>query len=125
MTTPRTQLDFPWHYDEHGRTALTDDDDHLRDMVEQVLFTSPGERVNRPDFGCGLLQLVFVPNSPELAAAVEFTVRAALQRWLGDLLEVQSLEVAAEDGTLRVDLVYVVRRTATTTTATFTREVPA
>ncbi len=79
--------------------------------------------MNRPDFGSGLLQLVFAPNSPELAAALEFTVRASLQRWLGDLLEVQSLEVAAEDGTLRVDLAYAVRRTATTTAATFTREV--
>lgn len=121
--TPRTQLDFPWHYDQHGRTALAGDDDHLRDLVEQVLFTSPGERVNRPDFGCGLLQLVFAPNSPELAAALEFTVRAALQRWLGDLLEVPSLEVAAEDGTLRVDLAYVVRSTGAATAATFTREV--
>ncbi|MET4134336.1 GPW/gp25 family protein [Pseudarthrobacter sp. PvP090] len=119
------QVDFPWHYDEHGRTARTDDNEHLRDMVEQVLFTSPGERVNRPDFGSGLLQLVFAPNSPELAAAVEFGVRASLQRWLGDLLEVQSLTVASDDATLRVDLAYVLRRTGATTTATFTREVMA
>lgn len=123
MTVQTSQIDFPWHYDEHGRTALTDDDDHLRDMVEQVLFTSPGERLNRPDFGCALLQLVFAPNSPELAAALEFTVRASLQRWLGDLLEVQSMVVAAEDGTLRVDLSYAVRRAGTTATATFTRVV--
>ncbi|MGM9474523.1 GPW/gp25 family protein [Pseudarthrobacter sp. YS3] len=121
-----TQVDFPWHYDEHGRTARTDDNEHLRAMVEQVLFTSPGERVNRPGFGCGLLQLVFAPNSPDLAAAgVEFGVRASLQRWLGDLLEVQSLIVASDDATLRVDLAYVVRRTGATTTATFTREVMA
>jgi phage baseplate assembly protein W len=120
-----TQVDFPWHYDEHGRTASTDDSEHLRDMVEQVLFTSPGERVNRPEFGCGLLQLVFAPNSPELAAAVEFTVRASLQRWLGDLLEVQFLTVVSDDASLHVDLAYVVRRTGATTTATFTREVTA
>lgn len=118
-----TQVDFPWHFDEHGRTARADDSDHLRDMVEQVLFTSPGERVNRPDFGCGLLQLVFAPTRPELAAAVEFTVRASLQRWLGDLLEVQSLTVTSDDATLRVDLAYVTRSTGATTTATFTREV--
>jgi phage baseplate assembly protein W len=120
-----TQMAFPWHYDEHGRTARTDDLEHLRDMVEQVLFTSPGERLNRPDFGSGLLHLAFNPNSPELAAAVEFTVRASLQRWLGDLLEVQSLTVASDDATLRVDLSYIVRRTGATTTATFTREVTA
>ncbi|MCD5341568.1 GPW/gp25 family protein [Arthrobacter sp. AK04] len=119
------QVDFPWHYDEHGRTARTNDNEHLRDMVEQVLFTSPGERVNRPDFGSGLLQLVFAPNSPELATAVEFSVRASLQRWLGDLLEVQSLTVASDDATLRVDLAYVLRRTGSTMTATFTREVMA
>lgn len=125
MTELTLQIDFPWHYDDHGRTARTDADEHLRDLVEQVLFTSPGERVNRPDFGCGLLQLVFEPNSPELAAALEFTVRASLQRWLGDLLEVQSLTVTSTDATLSVDLAYLVRRTGTVTTATYTREVSA
>ena len=58
-------IDFPFHSDSRGRTATTDDDDHIRDMIEQFLFTNPGERVNRPDFGSGLLQLVFAPNSPE------------------------------------------------------------
>ena len=81
-------IDFPFHFDGRGRTAATDDDDHIRDMIEQLLFTSPGERVNRPDFGSGLLQLVFAPNSPELAAALQFTMQAALQRWLGDLIDV-------------------------------------
>ena len=72
-------IDFPFHFDGSGRTASTDDDDHIRDMIEQLLFTSPGERVNRPDFGSGLLQLVFAPNSPELAsaAAVHHAGRAA------------------------------------------------
>ena len=82
-------IDFPFHFDDRGRTAPTDDDDHVRDMIEQLLFTSPGERVNRPDFGSGLLQLVFAPNSPELAAAVQFMVQAALQQYLGDLIDVQ------------------------------------
>ena len=90
----------------------TDDDDHIRDMIEQFLFTNPGERVNRPDFGSGLLQLVFAPNSPELAAALQFTIQAGLQRWLGDLIEVQALEVTSEEATLARRLVqYVVRRT--------------
>jgi len=117
------QIDFPFRIDETGRTARTDADDHLRDMVEQVLFTSPGERVNRPDFGCGLLRLVFGPNSPELAATVEFTVRAALQRWLGDVLAVQTLTVTSDDATLRVDLTYVNLATGAPGTATFTQEV--
>lgn len=116
-----TNIAFPWHFDSAGHTATVSDDDHLRDMIEQVLFTNPGERVNRPDFGSGILQLVFAPNSPELAAALEFTMRSALQRWLGDLIEVSSLEVVSEDASLRVDLSYVVRRTAESRSVTFTR----
>jgi phage baseplate assembly protein W len=104
-------IDFPFHFDGHGRTALTSDDDHIRDMIEQFLFTNAGERVNRPDFGSGLLQMVFAPNSPELAAALQFTVQAGLQRWLGDLIEVQSLVVESQDSTLRVEIIYMVRRT--------------
>ena len=63
-------IDFPFHFDSRGHTASTDENDHVRDMIEQLIFTSPGERVNRPDFGSGLLQLIFAPNSPELAAMV-------------------------------------------------------
>ena len=119
--SPTLQLDFPWHFDARGRTATVDDDEHLRDMIEQLLFTSPGERVNRPDFGSGVLELVFAPNSQELAAALQFTMRAALQRWLGDVIEVHDLEVISDDSTLRIDVAYVVRRTAEVRTATFTR----
>jgi uncharacterized protein len=94
------------HVDGRGRLALAAPDDHVRDMIHQVLFTSPGERVNRPDFGCGLLQLVFLPNSEPLAIATEFTVRAALQRWLGDLIKVEKVTVAAVESELRVEVVY-------------------
>jgi uncharacterized protein len=104
-------IDFPFHFDNRGRTATTGDDDHIRDMIEQLIFTNPGERVNRPDFGSGLLQLVFAPNSPELAATLQFSLQAALQRWLGDLIELQELEVTSEEATLRVVVQYVVRRT--------------
>jgi uncharacterized protein len=103
-------IDFPLRFDSRGRSASTDDDDHIRDMIEQLLFTNPGERVNRPDFGSGLQQLVFAPNSPELAAAVKFTLQAALQRWLGDLIELQSLDVTGEDSTLTILIQYLVRR---------------
>jgi len=114
-------VDFPFQFDKRGRTAATTDDDHIRDMIEQFLFTSPGERVNRPDFGSGLLQLVFAPNSPELAATLQVTIQAGLQRWLGDLIEVQKLEVISEDSTLQVDLAYVIRRTQEQQTAQFSR----
>jgi len=117
-------IDFPFHFDHWGRTATTSDDDHIRDMIEQLLFTNPGERVNRPDFGSGLLQLVFAPNSPELAATLQFTMQAALQRWLGDLIDVQALEVISEDASLRVLLQYVVKRSGEQRLATFEQSLP-
>jgi phage baseplate assembly protein W len=103
------QIDFPFHFDALARTAGTTDAEHVRDMIEQLLFTRPGERVMRPDFGSGLMHAVFAPNSPEIASALEFTTRAALQRYLGDLIEVQALSVAADDAVLQVNLVYVLR----------------
>lgn len=116
-------IDFPLHFDSRGRTASCDDSKHVRDLIEQLIFTNPGERVNRPDFGSGLLQLIFAPNSPELAATVQFTLQAAIQRWLGDLIEIRDLEVTSEDSTLTISLVYMIRRTGEEQTATFTQEV--
>jgi len=116
-------LDFPFHFDPRGATAGTDYADHVRDMIEQLLFTNPGERVNRPDFGCGLLQLVFAPNSPELAATLQFTTQAALMQWLGDVIDVRALEVASEDATLRVTLSYALRATGEVQNASFTQGV--
>jgi phage baseplate assembly protein W len=116
-------IDFPLHFDNRGRTAATDDDDHIRDMIEQFLFTNAGERVNRPDFGSGLLQMVFAPNSPEIASALQLTIQAGLQRWLGDVILVQKVEVSSEDSTLRVLVQYVVKRTNQTQTAAFTQNV--
>lgn len=103
-------FDYPFHIDGRGRTACSGSD-HLRDLIEQLLFTSPGERVNRPDFGCGLAQMVFDPNGPEVAAALKFTVLAALQRWLGDVVEVDSLDVTANDAQLKVEIAYRPRGT--------------
>jgi len=114
-------IDFPFHIDHRGRTAAPSDDDHIRDMIEQLLFTNPGERVNRPEFGSGLLQMVFAPNSQELAAALQFTTQAALQQWLGDVIEIQELTVANEEEKLRVEVKYLVRRTQETRTATVNR----
>ncbi len=102
-------IDYPFHFDSRGRTALVDDEGHIRDMIEQFLFTSSGERVNRPDFGSGLLQMVFAPNSSQLAATLQFTIQAGLQKWLGDLIEVISLQVSSEDSTLYVTVLYKLR----------------
>jgi phage baseplate assembly protein W len=118
-------IEFPLQFDGRGRTAATDDDSHIRDMIEQLLFTSPGERVNRPDFGSGLLQMVFAPNSAELAAALQYTTQAALQRYLGDVVDLQSLEVTSQDSTLQVVVKYVIKRTGDARTENFVRSAPS
>jgi hypothetical protein len=104
-------LDYPYHFDGQGRTAQTTNEDHIRDMVEGLLFTAPGERVNRPDFGSGLMQLVFAPNSDELAAATQYLVQGALQQWLGDLIEVEDIQIENADAALVITIRYVVRQT--------------
>jgi phage baseplate assembly protein W len=114
-------IDYPFHFDRHGHTALTDDDDHIRDMIEQYLFTNSGERVNRPDFGSGLLQLVFAPNSPELASTLQFTLQAGLQQWLGDVIEVRKLEVTSLEAKIQVEIQYLVRRIQEVRTTTLVR----
>jgi hypothetical protein len=105
-----TQVEYPFHFDSRGRTAQADENKHIRDLIEQVLFTSPGERVNRPDFGSGLMQLIFAPTSDEQAAATQFMVQGALQQWLGDLIQVESLEVEGEEATLQVTVNYTIKR---------------
>jgi Bacteriophage baseplate protein W len=116
-------LDYPFHVDGAGRTATTDRHDHVRDLVEQLLFTRPGERVNRPDFGSGLMQLVFAPASAELAASLQFTVQAALQQYLAEWIVVEEVEVQTEDSTLRVRVRYRLVDEAESRTEDFTREV--
>jgi phage baseplate assembly protein W len=113
-------IDFPYHFDGLGRTAATDRDDHIRDLIQQVLFTAPGERVMRPDFGSGLLALVFEPNSSALAATTQMLVQAALQQNLAHLIAVQGVEVANDDGALRVDVRYSVLLDRSTHSASFT-----
>jgi len=114
-------LSFPLHFDNNGRTAETDQDRHIRNLIGQVLFTSPGERVNRPDFGCGLLQLVFEPNSDELATTTQFLILGSLQQWLGDLIEVNEVQTEIIDSSLQVTVVYTVRRTQEPKIAHFLR----
>lgn len=126
-------IDYPFHISGRGRTAFTGEtgqpaaasakDEHIRDLIEQLLFTSPGERVNRPDFGSGLMRLVFAPAGDETAAAIQFLVQGALQQWLGDRIQVEAAQVESEDSILRVTVQYVVRRSGDRQTAQFTREV--
>ncbi len=115
--------DFPLHSSSLGRTAVSDEEKHIRAMIEQVLFTSPGERVMRPTFGSGLLQMAFAPNSPELAAATQLLVQGALQQWLGDRIVVEGVQVDSVDASLHVLVQYVIRRTQRRQVAEFSREV--
>ena len=119
-----SHLDFPFHFDASGRSAQTGVADHVRDLVEQLLFTSPGERVMRPDFGSGLLGLVFEPGGPELVATTQHLVQGALQQELGHLIAVETVEVVQDDGTLSVGVSYVALRTQERATASFARSVP-
>lgn len=97
-----TDIAYPFDIDSTGQTASAAADRHLRDLIEQILFTSPGERVMRPNFGAGIAALVFAPSGNALAAALETSAHAALQQGLGQRAEVSAVEVTAEDATLRV-----------------------
>src|SRR5215471_21828637 len=113
-----TTVNFPYQFDGRGRTmdALSN---YIRQLVEQVLFTSPGERVNLPDFGSGLLQLSFAPNSVEMAAATQFTVQAALQKWLSNYITVQSVVASVQEAVLTVTVTYSPLNTDVTEVQTF------
>jgi phage baseplate assembly protein W len=114
-------VNSPYCFDERGRTAEADESAHARDLVEQVLFTAPGERVNRPDFGSGLLRLVFAPLSDELAATTQFLVQGSLQRWLGDIIQLEGVTVEIRDSALVVTVQYLLRRTGVRQTSQFVR----
>jgi uncharacterized protein len=117
------QINHPFQIDGRGRVADVGEDAHIRQMIEQVLFTVPGERVNRPDFGCGIQQLVFAPNSEELASATEFLVQGSLEQWLGEVIEVEAVIVRSEDAQLEITLQYIVRRTQERQIVEFSRNV--
>src|SRR5690348_15588357 len=86
-------LDYPYSVSGKGTPNTTTPDDHLRDLILQVLFTNPGERVNLPEFGVGIQRLVFAPNSDALRSSTQFLVSANLQRWLGDRIDVEQVNV--------------------------------
>jgi phage baseplate assembly protein W len=104
-------LDYPFRIGGEGGAALTDADDHVRDLIEQVLLTNPGERVNLPEFGAGLRNVVFDGTNEMLRATTQFIVTQNLNRWLSDTLMVERVSVESDDGTLVVDVVYALKRT--------------
>lgn len=118
-----TQIRYPFQVGDQGRTSGAGEEAHIRDLIEQVLFTSPGERVNRPTFGSGLMSLVFAPANEALSAATQQLVQSALQQWLGDLIQVEAVNVQQEDSTLKVTVRYLLRRDRQRRVAQLTREV--
>jgi phage baseplate assembly protein W len=104
-----TGFAFPFRFDNIGRVATLTGDDNLRARIYQVLFTSPGERVQEPEFGCGLRDLVFEPNNDILAAAAEYNIANALTRWLGDDILVQDVNTAQNGELVEVTVTYVRR----------------
>ncbi len=124
MFTEKIYPDFPFAIDERGRSAATKEDDHVRDMIFQVLFTSPGERVNRPEFGCGLKQLVFAPGSDALAAATEQLVHGSLIRWLDPVVAVEEVSVEIVDAELKVRVGYSRRDTGEKREDVFRHPIP-
>ena len=114
-------IDYPFRFNRQGRTAATTYADHIRDMVAQLLFTVPGERVNRPGLGSGLLQMVFEPNSPELAATLQVLVQSNLNQYLGELIQLEAVEVKSQDASLIITVRYLIRRTQEQRTEEFRR----
>ncbi|MBU6400278.1 MAG: GPW/gp25 family protein [Verrucomicrobia bacterium] len=118
-------LNFTYQFDGRGRTREASPPPYLKQLVEQVLFTSPGERVNLPDFGSGLLQLPFAPNSQEMAAATQFAVQGALQKWLGNHVRVQSVTASVREAVLAVTVSYSALSSDVTQVQTFNFGEPA
>jgi hypothetical protein len=108
-----SQIDYPFNFDGSGRTTQTDDSGYIRDLIEQVLLTAPGERVMRPAFGSGVMQLVFAAASPEVAATTQFLIQGALQQWLSDVITVDAVDVQVQDSALLITVQYIERRTQT------------
>lgn len=116
------QLAYPFRLDPRGLSRLTGPEEHVRELIEQVLFTSPGERLNRPEFGTPIKQLLFEGLSDTLAATTQTMVQGALLRWLDPLIAIQSVEVDVADSTLTISVCYTLRGDDQPRTEVFQRE---
>jgi phage baseplate assembly protein W len=116
-----TEFSFPYRIGSDGVTADVGREDHIRDMIEQVLFTRKGERVNRPDFGASVGDLLFNENAPEMAAAVQHMVQSALQNWLAGVIEIRGVDARSEASMLTVTVWYRILDETTERSVTLTR----
>jgi uncharacterized protein len=106
----QTTFPFPFAVPAGGRIVASGGSEAVRAKIIQVLFTAPGERVNKPDFGCGVFNLVFDPNNLVLAAALEFTIGQALSRWLRNDIAVHAVNVASEEEQILIEVVYTTKQ---------------
>ena len=112
---------YPLRIDQNGLLASTTEEQHIEQMIEQLLFTLPGERVNMPDFGTGLLHFVFNTGTTEVTSALQLLVQGALQQWLGNLIQVQVVQIVANDASLNILVSYVIKRTRPPVVSQLTR----
>lgn len=115
--------DFPYRIDTRGKTATTTRFDLVRDRIEQLLFTEPGERVMMPTFGCGLNRLLFTGVSDLVIENTRSLIATSLQTWMQDDIELTAVDVRFENGALFIDVAYLVLPTGEEQQATFEREV--
>jgi phage baseplate assembly protein W len=108
---PFTSLRYPIAVDPaRGRLGQEQDyDAHVEQLVRQVLLTAPGERINRPDFGCGVKRLVFAPGGEVAATLAQAIIYQALTKWLGNVIGVFEVTVRAEDSALIIRVGYAVK----------------
>jgi uncharacterized protein len=111
MASPFTSIKYPFAIDAaRGRLAEEEDyAEHVEQLIKQVLFTAPGERINRPDFGCGIKRLVFAPNSVVTAALAQVTIYQSLTKWLGEAIAVNDVKAAAIDERLEITVAYTLK----------------
>ncbi|MEO9821191.1 MAG: GPW/gp25 family protein [Paracoccaceae bacterium] len=108
---PTYAMDYPYRFAADGMTARTDRADHIRDLIEQLLFTRQGERLGRPTLGCGLPDLLFGPLNDDIATAARMTIQVALQEFLSRQIEVKALDVYVDGSALLINLTYIILNT--------------
>jgi uncharacterized protein len=96
---PRRDYAYPFRIDPiSGQAAQSPYGTHVDEMIRQVLLTTPGERVDLPEFGCGLRNLLFAPNSDALQATTRLIVQKALNDWLAGQVQVVNVDVSNGNG---------------------------
>lgn len=115
------EIGYPYRIDSAGRTSTAQRNDHIRQMIEQVLFTVPQERVNRPEFGVNVRQFVFEGAGQETMAAAQFLIQGELERWMGEIIDVDAVQVDVEESTMNIRVRYIVRENQQVQVAQFSR----